>query len=146
MTTDDSKPVPTTEDSDEELVCNDDSKLKEITEEELSKHNSHEAPWLAIGGRVYKIKKYMSQHPGGAEVLLEKAGSDATEEFKQIGHGSNARELMKKYCIGKLQGATLMSDEDLTNKSGGEGSKWLIFAILAVIMAYIYMNKYKKVA
>lgn len=123
---------------------NDDSKLKEITKEELSKHNSKDDPWMAIGGRVYAIKDYMDSHPGGAEVLMEKAGLDGTEDFKQIGHGSNARALMKKYVIGKLQGETLLSDEELANQSGGEGSKWLIFAILAVVMAYVYMNKYKK--
>eukprot|EP01059_Diplonema_ambulator_P009665 TRINITY_DN195_c0_g1_i1.p1 TRINITY_DN195_c0_g1~~TRINITY_DN195_c0_g1_i1.p1 ORF type:complete len:146 (+),score=77.30 TRINITY_DN195_c0_g1_i1:56-439(+) len=127
-------------------MSKDDSQLKEITKVELGMHNSKEDPWMAIGGRVYAIKDYMGQHPGGAEVLMEKAGMDGTEDFKQIGHGKNARELMKKYCIGKLQGETLLSDEDLAGKAGGEGSKWLIFAILAVIMAYVYMNKYKNVA
>ena len=104
-----------------------DDQLKVITKEELAKHNTKSDPWLAVGGRVYAVKDYMSQHPGGAEVLYEKAGSDATTDFIQIGHGSNARELMKKYCIGRLDGAELMSDEDLAGKSGGEGSKYALF-------------------
>eukprot|EP01061_Rhynchopus_euleeides_P039237 TRINITY_DN67329_c0_g1_i1.p2 TRINITY_DN67329_c0_g1~~TRINITY_DN67329_c0_g1_i1.p2 ORF type:complete len:131 (+),score=69.05 TRINITY_DN67329_c0_g1_i1:74-466(+) len=125
-------------------MSSEDAQLKVITQEQLSKKNSKEDPWLAIGGRVYAVKDYMPEHPGGAEVLFEKAGSDATPDFIQIGHGSNARELMKKYCVGKLEGAELMSDEELAGKSGGEGSKWLIFAILAVVIAYFYMNKYRK--
>lgn len=43
-----------------------------------------------------------SQHPGGEEVLLEQAGKDATEEFEDVGHSSDAREIMQKYKIGEL--------------------------------------------
>lgn len=42
------------------------------------------------------------QHPGGEEVLLEQAGKDATENFEDVGHSTDARELMKKYKIGEL--------------------------------------------
>lgn len=42
------------------------------------------------------------QHPGGEEVLLEQAGKDATEEFEDVGHSSDAREVMQKYKIGEL--------------------------------------------
>lgn len=31
------------------------------------------------------------QHPGGEEVLLEKAGEDATEPFEDVSHSSDAR-------------------------------------------------------
>lgn len=42
------------------------------------------------------------QHPGGEEVLLEQAGKDATEQFEDVGHSSDAREMMTKYKIGEL--------------------------------------------
>lgn len=42
------------------------------------------------------------QHPGGEEVLMEQAGKDATESFEDVGHSTDARELMKDYQIGKL--------------------------------------------
>lgn len=42
------------------------------------------------------------QHPGGEEVLLEQAGKDATEQFEDVGHSSDAREMMNKYKIGEL--------------------------------------------
>lgn len=45
---------------------------------------------------------FFSQHPGGEEVLLEQAGKDATEEFEDVGHSSDAREVMEKYKIGEL--------------------------------------------
>lgn len=45
---------------------------------------------------------FLLQHPGGEEVLLEQAGKDGTEAFEDIGHSSDAREMMKKYKVGEL--------------------------------------------
>ncbi len=42
------------------------------------------------------------QHPGGEEILIEHAGDDATEAFEDVGHSSDAREMMKDYLIGEL--------------------------------------------
>lgn len=42
------------------------------------------------------------QHPGGEEVLLEQAGKDGSEAFEDVGHSSDARELMIKYKIGQI--------------------------------------------
>lgn len=42
------------------------------------------------------------QHPGGEEVLLEQAGRDATESFEDVGHSSDAREMLKQYYIGEV--------------------------------------------
>jgi cytochrome b involved in lipid metabolism len=33
---------------------------------------------------------------------LEQAGKDGTEAFEDVGHSTDARELMKKYKIGEL--------------------------------------------
>ena len=35
-------------------------------------------------------------------MLYEQAGKDATEAFEDVGHSSDARELLKDYVIGKL--------------------------------------------
>eukprot|EP01060_Flectonema_neradi_P007397 TRINITY_DN1513_c3_g1_i1.p1 TRINITY_DN1513_c3_g1~~TRINITY_DN1513_c3_g1_i1.p1 ORF type:complete len:134 (+),score=38.53 TRINITY_DN1513_c3_g1_i1:63-464(+) len=122
-------------------LSEDDSKLKTITEAELAAHSDVKTNlWLAIGGRVYDVNEYKDQHPGGIEALEQLRGKDATDGFKHVGHGSGAKAEMKKLCIGKLEGATLLTDEELS-PSGGEGSKWLIFAILAVVLAYFYMKK-----
>ncbi|KAL0613561.1 Cytochrome b5 [Plecturocebus cupreus] len=42
------------------------------------------------------------KHPGGEEVLREQAGGDATENFEDVGHSTDARELSKTYIIGEL--------------------------------------------
>jgi cytochrome b involved in lipid metabolism len=34
--------------------------------------------------------------------LIENAGDDSTEAFEDVGHSSDAREMMKDYLIGEL--------------------------------------------
>jgi cytochrome b involved in lipid metabolism len=78
---------------------------EEITQyslEEVAKHNEKKSVWLLIHDNVYDVTKFLEEHPGGEEVLLEQAGRDATEAFEDVGHSSDARDLMKQYKIGEL--------------------------------------------
>lgn len=54
---------------------------------------------------VYNVTKYLNDHPGGAEVLIDTAGTDASEAFDNAGHSEDAFEIMAEYRIGKLKGA-----------------------------------------
>lgn len=58
---------------------------------------------------VYDITKYLEDHPGGATVLVEVAGTDATEAFEDIGHSDEAREALNEYEIGKLPSEVYLS-------------------------------------
>lgn len=53
---------------------------------------------------VYDITKYLDDHPGGAGILLDVAGIDATEFFDNAGHSEDADEIMANYRIGTLKG------------------------------------------
>ena len=58
---------------------------------------------------VYDVSKYLDDHPGGAEVMLDVGGQNADEFFEDIGHSKEARDELKKHLIGsfKLDAATL---------------------------------------
>ncbi|XP_072452103.1 cytochrome b5 type B isoform X2 [Chiloscyllium punctatum] len=73
-----------------------------ITMEEVKTHNSSKSTWLVIHDKVYDVTKFLEEHPGGEEVLFEQAGGDATESFEDVGHSSDAREMLKQYFIGEL--------------------------------------------
>ena len=45
-----------------------------------------------IPPRLYSPLSPPRQHPGGAEVLLDVAGQDATDQFEDIGHSNDARK------------------------------------------------------
>uniref|UniRef100_A0A914XJN8 Cytochrome b5 n=1 Tax=Plectus sambesii TaxID=2011161 RepID=A0A914XJN8_9BILA len=76
--------------------------LKLVSREEVSRHNTSASAWVIIDDRVYDITKFLEEHPGGEEVLLEQAGGDATESFEDVGHSTDAREMAKDYLIGEL--------------------------------------------
>ena len=41
---------------------------------------------VAIDGMVCDISDLTMSHPGGADLLLQHAGADVTEEFRDVGH------------------------------------------------------------
>ncbi|KAF7118972.1 hypothetical protein CNMCM5793_008612 [Aspergillus hiratsukae] len=78
--------------------------LPEYTLKEVALHNRKDDNWIVIHGQVYDVTKYQQDHPGGADVLIEVAGSDATEAFEDIGHSEDSREILQEFLTGSLQG------------------------------------------
>ncbi|XP_039769603.1 cytochrome b5 type B isoform X2 [Ornithorhynchus anatinus] len=70
--------------------------------EEVARRNSPLESWLVIHGKVYDVTRFLSEHPGGEEVLLEQAGGDASESFEDVGHSMDAREMLEQYYIGEI--------------------------------------------
>eukprot|EP00252_Welwitschia_mirabilis_P018138 TRINITY_DN40366_c0_g1_i1.p1 TRINITY_DN40366_c0_g1~~TRINITY_DN40366_c0_g1_i1.p1 ORF type:complete len:143 (+),score=38.40 TRINITY_DN40366_c0_g1_i1:336-764(+) len=71
---------------------------------EVANHTSKDDCWVVIHGKVYDVSKFLEEHPGGEEVLVEASGKDATQEFEDIGHSESARGMMETYEIGTLEG------------------------------------------
>ncbi|KAE8148614.1 hypothetical protein BDV25DRAFT_157960 [Aspergillus avenaceus] len=81
------------------------TQLPEYTTAEVASHNRKDDIWIIVHGKVFDITKYLHDHPGGADVLVETAGTDATEAFEDVGHSEDSVEIMQDFLIGTLQGA-----------------------------------------
>ncbi|XP_040020538.1 cytochrome b5 type B [Gasterosteus aculeatus] len=117
--------------------------VKYYTLEEISAHSVSSDSWLIIHDKVYDITSFLEEHPGGEEVLLEQAGADATESFEDVGHSTDAREMLLQYYVGELhmddRKKEAAKDDSFSNS--GESSSWttwLISAIAAVVVGVVY--------
>ncbi|KAF3766494.1 hypothetical protein M406DRAFT_37509 [Cryphonectria parasitica EP155] len=76
----------------------------EFTTKEVAAHCERKDCWMTIRGEVYDLTKYLDDHPGGVDILLDVAGKDGTQAFDDAGHSEDAEEIMATYHIGKLKG------------------------------------------
>ncbi|XXQ32476.1 Cytochrome b5 heme-binding domain-containing protein [Plasmodiophora brassicae] len=88
-----------------------------ITKTELAAHSSVNDAWVAIHGNVYDVTKFLDDHPGGADIILNDAGQDVTQDFEDMNHSINARDMLKPLRIGELEGATVKDPIDVLNST-----------------------------
>ena len=51
------------------------SPFAKISGAEIAKHNSATSCWIVVDSNVYDITSFLHEHPGGAAILLQQAGS-----------------------------------------------------------------------
>merc|ERR1711978_69613 len=90
----------------EKMGSSGENEAKYFSLEEVSNHNKSRGEdrsiWTVIHDKVYDITKFLDEHPGGEEILIENAGIDSTENFEDVGHSSDAREMLDEFYIGDL--------------------------------------------
>ncbi len=74
---------------------------REVTLEEVQKHNTFDDCWIIIHGKVYDFSEWKDHHPGGPFVARMYGGKDATAEFGTY-HSRLAEKHMEHFCVGKL--------------------------------------------
>ncbi|OQE15028.1 hypothetical protein PENFLA_c034G06875 [Penicillium flavigenum] len=82
-----------------------DVELPEYTLKDVAAHNTKGDTWMVIHGQVFDLTTYLQDHPGGAEALIEVAGTDATAAYEDVGHSEDAREIMQPFLVGTLKDA-----------------------------------------
>ncbi|KAI5783588.1 sphingolipid fatty acid hydroxylase [Geopyxis carbonaria] len=79
--------------------------LPTISAAELEKHQSAKSCYVTIGGKVYDVTSFLSDHPGGEDLILDYAGKDITailaDEISHE-HSEAAYEILEEYQVGLL--------------------------------------------
>ncbi|XP_061599310.1 cytochrome b5 [Cololabis saira] len=116
-----------------------DTGVKYYTLEDIRLHNMSTDTWLIIHDKVYDITGFLEEHPGGEEVLLEQAGSDATESFEDVGHSTDAREMLEQYYVGEvhMDDRKKENSKDALVASSNESSSWSLWFIPAAAAAFV---------
>ncbi|VBB80675.1 Putative protein of unknown function [Podospora comata] len=110
--------------------------MAQITSAHLQTHNTAKDLWVAVHGYVYDLTSFAADHPGGIDVLLECAGTDASEPYDYAGHGDDATTTMQKFRVGELAGCRHAKSKTNTGggrpvaeSAGGKGSSsWIVKA------------------
>ncbi|GFP54582.1 hypothetical protein ACSS6W_002406 [Trichoderma asperelloides] len=119
---------------------------KEYTYQDVAEHNTKKDIFVVIHDKVYDCSKFIDEHPGGEEVLLDVAGQDATEAFEDVGHSDEARETLAQLHVGDLKRQpgdpvpkahtnTYSANNGSTTTGGGFG----IYSVVAIggLLAYL---------
>ncbi|KPJ00360.1 PREDICTED: cytochrome b5-like [Papilio xuthus] len=73
-----------------------------FTRKEVESRNTRNDAVIIIDNVVCDVTRFLLDHPGGIEVLLDNAGKDASKCFHDIGHSEYARDWMQTFAIGEV--------------------------------------------
>src|SRR5690242_9793232 len=85
----------------------------------VAKHNTAVSCWVILYGDVYDVTRFIPEHPGGSKVILQLAGSDATEEYDPIHPPGMLEENLKpEDRLGKINPNSLPKEEKTPIETG----------------------------
>jgi len=86
-----------------------------VSQRELMAHNAESKCWVVYKNRVYDVTEFLSKHPGGKRVIIPYAGNDITTSFNNVGHSSDALNLLSTFLVGDFSGqsASATSTHDI---------------------------------
>jgi len=102
---------------------------------ELAAHNHPNDAWIAVNGVVWDVTGFADLHPGGAGVIEETFGKDASQVYNGVhGPGLIGRHFGVEKKVGKLTGVipSVDNDDSNTNSTREETSKPPLTSILSM--------------
>lgn len=80
-------------------------RVRIYTEEDVEAHSTATSCWISRAGKVYDVTKFLNDHPGGDELVLQYAGKDVGEVMKdpvEHDHSDSAYGMLEEYVVGRL--------------------------------------------
>ncbi|KAI5367868.1 Putative FMN-dependent dehydrogenase, cytochrome b5-like heme/steroid binding protein [Septoria linicola] len=94
---------------------------KTFTFDEVQQHKSKDSCWVILYGNVYDVTSFLPEHPGGSKIILQLAGSDATEEYDPIHPpGTLEDSLPESAKLGTIDASTLPAVEKSPVETGAQ--------------------------
>lgn len=83
---------------------------------DVARHNSKASCWVVRNNVVYDVTKFVEDHPGGDDLILDWAGKDigaVMEDPVEHAHSESAYDLMQEYTVGVLGTGDSIVDENM---------------------------------
>ncbi|KAL3465709.1 FMN-dependent dehydrogenase-domain-containing protein [Aspergillus heterothallicus] len=95
-----------------------------LSVQDVLQHNTPDDCWLVISGEVWDLTSFAKEHPGGASIILNYAGRDATDAFLEVHATSIIRDNLPLSCLqGNLDQSTITPEwKKPTLKSQASGT------------------------
>jgi len=80
-------------------------RIRIYTTEDVAAHTQPSSCWVSRAGKVYDVSGFLSDHPGGDDLILAHAGKDIEELMKdrlEHEHSESAYSMLDEYVIGRL--------------------------------------------
>ncbi|KAF8151926.1 fatty acid-2 hydroxylase [Mycena galopus ATCC 62051] len=92
-------------------------RVRIYTAEDVATRKTQSSCWLSRQGKVYNVTKFLTDHPGGDDIILKYAGKDvdgvmAGKEGESHDHSESAYEMLAEYQIGRLGTEETLLSED----------------------------------
>merc|ERR1719343_1837366 len=85
--------------------------MQMLSMEEVAKHNTKEDCWVVLYGKAYDLTKFGKVHPGGAGLIYDNAGKDATALFDPIHPKDIMDKLLKpSLTMGEVDPASIKDE------------------------------------
>lgn len=89
-------------------------RVRIYTVEDVATHTSRSSCWITRNGKVYDVSGFLSDHPGGDDLVLKYAGKDVGDimsDKDEHEHSESAYEMLDDFVIGRLcEGETIVSN------------------------------------
>lgn len=98
--------------------------MSKVSVEEIAKHNTVDDAWIVINGTVWDVTEFAPTHPGGAEIINEYLGGDASNAYNEVHSPSVAgRSLDSSKNKGRLDESTVTDEWRSQQADKHEASK-----------------------
>lgn len=108
-------------------------KSKDLTWDEVRRHNSEKSCYIAVDGKVYDVTSFLKNHPGGSKIVVNHAGADASRIFHHFHSTKVLREVAAPYQIGRVTGSAPPDTTPGARKAGWEVDRCTVEEVKALV-------------
>lgn len=116
-----------------------------ISFREIEKHTKENDCWVVFYDKVYDLSKWIKSHPGGADIILQYTGKDATQIFESFHSKDLLITLPQHYFIGNIDKSTIKPHNIASSKTNNNSINYNLPSITSLLNLYDFQSLAKEI-